>query len=76
MLYSGFYLFFKQKNISPKMDTSNKTTPQLIPMTSSELEKPWDSKIKCSQRTPLYIWLHLKTVEIMFVREVSGCRNP
>lgn len=38
MLYSGFYLFCKQKYISPMMDASNKVTPQLIPMTSSGLE--------------------------------------
>lgn len=58
------------------MDASNKTTPQLIPMSSSGLENLRESKSKCSQRIPLYIWLHLKTVEIMFVKEVSGYRNP
>lgn len=76
MLYSGFYLLLKQKYISPKMAPSNKTTPQLIPMSSSGVENLRLSIIKCSQRIPLNPLLHLKKVEIMLVRKVSGsCRN-
>lgn len=69
-IYIAKYLLFKKQNtITPTRAPSNKMTPQLIPMTSSGLEKLWASKSICSQRTPLNIWLHLQREEIMFIKE-------